>query len=67
MQEVFESFRHIPGLLARYNCLNEGFEKDIVVQRVSDRNLSQEVAIEVNGVFHYARNSEQILGKDIIK
>ena len=57
-QEVFELFRRIPGLLARYNCQNEGVEKDIVVQRVGDRDLLHEVAVEVNGVFHYARNSE---------
>ena len=25
------------------------------------------VAVEVNGVFHYARNSEEPLGKDVIK
>jgi len=29
--------------------------------------LNQEIAVEVNGVFHYARNDEATLGKDIIK
>ena len=44
--------------MARYNCQNEGIEKDIVVQRFGERNLEREIAVEVNGVFHYARNSE---------
>ena len=30
-------------------------------------NLPKEIAVEVNGVYHYARNSELPLGKDIIK
>lgn len=37
------------------------------MQRVGNRDLEREIAIEVNGVFHYARNSEMLLGKDIIK
>ncbi len=30
-------------------------------------NLLKEIAVEINGVYHYARNSELPLGKDIIK
>lgn len=37
------------------------------MQRVGNRDLEREIAIEVNGVFHYARNNEMPLGKDIIK
>ena len=57
----------MPGMLARYNCLNNGIEKDIVIQRFRDKNLEVEISVEVNGVFHYARNSEALLGKDIVK
>ena len=58
-QEVFDSVKQIDGSKADFNCHKYGIEKDIVM-----RSTKRDLAIEVNGVFHYPRNSEEKLGKD---
>lgn len=40
---------------------------DIVVQKYQDETLVLPISLEVNGVFHYCRNNELPLGKDILK
>ena len=42
-----------------------GLELDIIVSEYKGKPLN--LAVEVNGVYHYPRNSEEPLGKDIIK
>lgn len=64
---MFHYLRTIPGLFAAYNCFEHGLEKDIVVHSYGGNMLEKPVAIEVNGVFHYCRNSELPLGKDLLK
>ncbi len=66
-QEVFQTLRQIEGLFARYNCDEQRVEKDIVVEQWLGRRLEKPLVIEVNGVYHYCRNSEQALGKDVLK
>ena len=50
-----------------FSRIDEGIEKDIVINEVKGIKLQKPIAIEVNGVNHYARNSELNLGSDIIK
>ena len=38
-----------------------------MLTKFNNKSLEQDLVIEVNGVFHYARNSEQLLGRDILK
>ncbi len=64
---MFEVLRHISGVRARFNCNEYGIEKDIVIEKFGDKHLARPLALEVNGVFHYCRNSEKQLGKDILK
>jgi hypothetical protein len=59
--------REIPGLFATYHEYDRGIEKDIIIRQFENKTLSKPVALEVNGVYHYARNSELPLGKDILK
>jgi hypothetical protein len=54
-------------LYARYNCDEGRIEKDIVVYQFAELELPRPLVIEVNGVYHYCRNSERPLGKDILK
>ena len=42
-------------------------EIDILLTKYKGQKLNTPIAIEVNGQYHYPRNSEQLLGKDIIK
>jgi len=42
-----------------------GLELDIIVSEYKGKPLN--LAVEVNGVYHYPRNSEEPFGKDIIK
>jgi hypothetical protein len=37
------------------------------VTKFNDRELEKPIVIEVNGVFHFCRNSEFALGKDVLK
>lgn len=66
-QEVFSTLRKIPSIYARYNCLEHGVEKDIVVHSYGGQMFEAPLNIEVNGVYHYCRNSEHEMGKDVIK
>lgn len=59
--------RQIDGARAIFDCHKHSIEKDIVLTGFGGKPLSEPLAIEVNGVFHYARNSELILGKDRLK
>ena len=42
-----------------------GIELDIIIKEYKGQPLN--MAVEVNGVYHYPRNSEEPLGKDVIK
>jgi hypothetical protein len=42
-----------------------GIELDIIIKEYKGQPLN--LAVEVNGVYHYPRNSEEPLGKDVIK
>lgn len=66
-QEVFQAVRRIPGARARYNCNRFEIEKDIVFTHLGDRALPREIVLEVNGLYHYPRNSEEPLGRDCLK
>ena len=71
-QEVFETIRKMPEVKAIVNCQKHGIEKDIVITHsdetvFTDQFAQRPLSIEVNGVYHYARNSEEPLGKDILK
>ena len=52
----------IPGTKAVFNCHRFGIEKDIVLTHFQNKPIADnqlgDLVIEVNGVFHYARNSE---------
>ena len=58
-QEVRDTLRHLP---LKYNENrvepNNGLEIDLVVTEYKGEKLKHPLAIEVNGVFHYSRNSE---------
>lgn len=38
-----------------------------MIEKYSGVNLTSPIAIEVNGVYHYPRNSEKEIGKDKLK
>lgn len=59
--------RQVPGVSARFNCTDHGIEKDILIEKYEGKPIERPLALEVNGVFHYCRNSELPLGKDILK
>jgi hypothetical protein len=40
---------------------------DILISQYQGVTLKRPIAVEVNGLFHYPRNSELPLGKDLIK
>ena len=42
-----------------------GLEVDMIVNEY--KGQPAKIAVEVNGVFHYARNSEEPLGRDVAK
>lgn len=42
-----------------------GLECDMIITQY--KGVDVKLAVEVNGVFHYARNSEDPLGRDVIK
>ena len=44
-----------------------GLEVDALVTHLSGKELASPIAIEVNGAYHYSRNSEKPLGKDLVK
>ena len=48
-----------------FNCQKHNVEKDILVTEYMGQRVK--LAIEVNGVYHYPRNSEESLGRDILK
>lgn len=43
------------------------FEVDILITKFNGVELKKPLAVEVNGVYHYPRNSEDKLGKDKFK
>lgn len=55
------------GLKARYNCNRFEIEKDIVIEAIDNQLLDSKVVLEVNGLWHYTRNSTELLGKDKLK
>ena len=42
-----------------------GLEIDMIVSEYKGHKLK--LAVEVNGVYHFARNSEDTLGRDVVK
>jgi hypothetical protein len=57
----------IQGTNAIFDCHKHGIEKDIVLKAFEGLSLAEPLVVEVNGVFHYARNSELMLGRDALK
>ena len=51
-----------------FNVLSASLlEIDIKITKYKGIILKKPIAIEVNGLHHYPRNSEQPLGKDLLK
>lgn len=46
---------------------NYAIEVDVLVKEYAGVKLEKPLAIEVNGVHHYPRNSEDPIGKDLLK
>lgn len=73
-QEVYDIVRKLPGSKLVYNCQKHCIEKDILMTRYQNQQITHRnnqptkgLVIEVDGVFHYPRNSMEPLGKNIIK
>ena len=68
-QQVFETIRSIKGAKAIYNCQKHSIEKDIVLTDFDGKRIKhcKGLVIEVDGVYHFPRNSEEHLGKNMIK
>jgi very-short-patch-repair endonuclease len=65
-QDVLENLRKLPLTYEKNRNEKEtGLEVDMIVSEYKGKKVK--IAIEVNGVFHYPRNSEEPLGKDVIK
>jgi len=65
-QDVLENLRKLPLIYEKNRNEKEtGIEVDMIVSEYKGKKVK--VAIEVNGVFHYSRNSEDPLGKDVLK
>ena len=63
---MLEAIRRLP--LKYHKNTNDpvtGLELDIIINEYKGQELN--LAVEVNGVYHYPRNSEEPLGKDVIK
>lgn len=65
-QDVLENLKKLP-LKYRDNSNDPetGLECDLIVNEYKGKPVK--IAVEVNGVFHYSRNSEEPLGKDVLK
>ena len=72
-QEVFDTAKTLPGAKVIFNCQRHCVEKDIVLTRYKGQSVqehhspSKGLVIEVDGVYHYPRNSEDPLGKNLLK
>ena len=55
----------MPSTKTTFNCYKNNIEKDIAVYEYMGTRVK--LALEVNGVYHYPRNSEESLGRDVIK
>ena len=65
-QDVLESLRRLPlKYKSNINDHDTGLEVDMIISEYKGKQVK--IAVEVNGVFHYSRNSEETLGKDKIK
>ncbi len=65
-QDVLEAIRRLPLKYTKNtNDPVTGLELDILIKEYKGQPLN--LAVEVNGVYHYPRNSEEPLGKDVIK
>jgi hypothetical protein len=65
-QDVLDNLKKLPlKYSSNTNDPATGLEVDMLVTEY--KGLSLKLAVEVNGVFHYARNSEDPLGRDIAK
>ena len=67
-QEVYDTIRQIIGARAIFNCQKHSIEKDIVLTHFDGEKIRQKgLVIEVDGVYHFPRNSEEQYGKGTIK
>lgn len=65
-QDVLESLKRLPlSYRENSNEPDTGLECDLLITKYKGNPVK--VAVEVNGVFHFSRNSEEPLGKDILK
>ncbi len=61
-----EHFKRLPiKYETNTNDYKTGIEVDAIISQY--KGIPIKVAVEVNGVFHYSRNSEATLGRDRIK
>lgn len=61
-----ECLRRLPlKYKSNTNDHDTGLEIDMIINEYKGNQVK--IACEVNGVFHYSRNSEETLGKDKIK
>ena len=67
-QDVYSTLQRIPKSKLRLNHITpSGQEVDILITKYKGTTLKSPIALEVNGVYHYPRNSETPLGKERIK
>jgi hypothetical protein len=65
-QDVLDHLSHLPLKYAKNTTEPEtGLEVDMLVTQYKSSPVK--IAVEVNGVYHYSRNAEDPLGKDVIK
>ena len=66
-QDVTECMRHLPIKYVSENTTEPitGLECDMLVTQYKGQDVK--LAVEANGVFHFPRNSEDPLGRDVIK
>lgn len=66
-QDVHAHLTRLPYLRCKSNTVEPqtGLELDLVITEY--RGKPVKIAVEVNGVFHFSRNAEEPLGKDVIK
>jgi len=67
-QDVYSTLQRLPKSKLHLNHITpSGLEVDILLTKYKGTSLKSPIALEVNGVYHYPRNSEIPLGKDRIK
>lgn len=72
-QDVFDIFSKKFPVVATMSDYSDFIEKDVLVTEILDfQNLqttlvNTRIAVEVNGLYHYPRNSTNLVGRDQLK